>query len=734
LPKDLNETYERCLQRVQEKQQQYSLRVLRYVYQAKSPLTLDALAEALATDSKTGELRDEHVPISKRETIISSGANLIVFDEIERLVLPAHHSVRKFLDSSDAPVLKKLKSPIWDDAELNLGEMCIAHLTWHISNFDAERVESGESTKTAEQRFPSVENMSKWFKPPDQMVPRMLSLWLLKRKQAVHSSFKSGQNPVRLPISAMQSKAPRLYGAFHSYARDHWVSLSRDLTTESTTWLKFERLVHLDLKDSQNRYRRGDSQMFPWKSDSLKPLNRKILGWAIDNGHIPLLELSMTLQQDLTIPLDDYDGMLPLHLAAKRGHVNLFNKVYMRDTSWPPDVCPKTGRTALHYAAEQGCAEIVYQLLMSPDKNSNLRAVQQCDRESRTAFQLALSSGSLATIQMMHSRCGSALWDQHNPRDLLDTLVAEGCSREIVFDFLNKVNRASWALAWVVKNNDVDFVPDLVKAKVSLDSEVDPIDIDSDQEHFMRRLETRGDNSYIKDGHPAVIFALEASTPALAAAFIENGANSNSRCYVATVQKDETKKRRRNIRLRPADLALSRGWTSLASVIYPSLSDYTVHDSTDIRLSVHSRKILWLSISMDEWIITEVTCLTHAHCAFAANITREGHQKFFFANYRYEDETHFFKISVVRPEAEPTSIGLKLMMGTRETTISEWRNGPKTMPQHRSLEPEKRVLIGARGKALELDVNENAYNLQRISIGVDGPIRRHDGYLLFPFS
>lgn len=146
LPKDLDETYERCLQRVEQKQQQYSLRVLRYVYEAKSPLTIDALGEALATNPDTGELNYGYIPA--HTAILRSGANLVIFDEVERSVIPAHHSVRKFLDSSRASILEELELPVLDDAALHLGEMCIVHLLWHISDPDATRSRPGENADT----------------------------------------------------------------------------------------------------------------------------------------------------------------------------------------------------------------------------------------------------------------------------------------------------------------------------------------------------------------------------------------------------------------------------------------------------------------------------------------------------------------------------------------------------------------------------------------------------------
>ncbi|CAD0052487.1 unnamed protein product, partial [Aureobasidium pullulans] len=78
LPKDLDETYERCLKRLQKKQEPYALRVIGYVYEARSPLTVEALGEALATNPTTGILLHKQIPPYR--FIVECGANLIVFD------------------------------------------------------------------------------------------------------------------------------------------------------------------------------------------------------------------------------------------------------------------------------------------------------------------------------------------------------------------------------------------------------------------------------------------------------------------------------------------------------------------------------------------------------------------------------------------------------------------------------------------------------------------------------
>ncbi|KAG9672833.1 phospholipase, patatin family protein, partial [Aureobasidium melanogenum] len=201
LPKDLDETYMRCLNRVQNQQQQYCLPVLRYVYAARTPLEIDALGEALAINLETGELKRDQIPFPY--TILRSGANLIMFDEIDKLVVPTHDSVRKFLDSFKKKD-EDLNDLVIDAATLDLGEVCIAHLLWHASKHDDAESATASAGKpnTTPQRFPPIEQMGNWIKPPAGKLTSLMSSLILKDKVNTASSNKRNQAPLVLNLEA----------------------------------------------------------------------------------------------------------------------------------------------------------------------------------------------------------------------------------------------------------------------------------------------------------------------------------------------------------------------------------------------------------------------------------------------------------------------------------------------------------------------------------------------------
>src|SRR5271168_2203716 len=75
LPKDLNETYQRCLSRVNRdsKRKPIADRVLRWICVAIEPFQITQLQEALVVKLDTGEL--EHSPLHKEE-VMKCCANL----------------------------------------------------------------------------------------------------------------------------------------------------------------------------------------------------------------------------------------------------------------------------------------------------------------------------------------------------------------------------------------------------------------------------------------------------------------------------------------------------------------------------------------------------------------------------------------------------------------------------------------------------------------------------------
>ncbi|TIA19287.1 ankyrin [Aureobasidium pullulans] len=253
---------------------------------------------------------------------------------------------------------------------------------------------------------------------------------------------------------------------------------------------------------------------------------------------------------DFTLPLAYHEGLLPLHLAAKRGSLDMFTRVARHC-----DIAakaPSTGRTALHYAAEQGHSEIV-KFLLQEDSGS----VLLCGHDGHSVLSLAVKAQSFETIKVIESIWGRQVWQQHVIDEVLDALLIGERNLEFANHVLLKVTSVrgfshSKLLTCVVKHDLASLVPDIVKAGVLLDTPISSKGISS--------RELYSDEPEIICA--AIFFALEASTPDLATALIINGAGRS----VHSIHDHQTWK--------PFHLALSRGWASLASSLLDS-GDFT---------------------------------------------------------------------------------------------------------------------------------------------------------------
>ncbi|KAL2025831.1 hypothetical protein VTO58DRAFT_103014 [Aureobasidium pullulans] len=604
LPKGLDKTYEKCLDRLRRKQEPYALRVLRYVYEAKNPLTVDALGEALATDPISGEMRSNQIPPYR--FIVECGANLIVFDEVERLVVPAHHSVRSFLDGSQAKVLKDLRFRIWDDAEVKLGEMCIAHLCWHMNLAIEEGNNTSRQIEVTTIRMPSIPRMSRWA-PPYNVISYMKRPSLICEKKHT-TSARAQDKPVLITTIVPMPKQSIIIGSFQQYAASNWLTLSDPSSHPSMLWNQFWKLVPKQPKGHQ---------IGPWVNSSARIAKiADIIWWAIDNMHDQLFALGMNQlsvldsidRPDFYSALPDYEGLLPLHLAAKRGSLVILERILKLYKTDPVD--PTTGWNALQYAADQGHADNISFILQA------FPLSKYSGGDGYSPLGLAIRAASFSTIKAIEAACGDSIWASNRPGDLLHMLVANGYSPEIGNYTLDKVRSFNMCsspasrlllVAWVIRNDLAIAVSSVDKAGVSLDTEISAANIDgtsdwhddSDEETFA-----------------AIFFTLEASGPTLATAFVLNGANCQVTCDLSRGRRT----RGRNlVTISLIDMTLSRRWTRLAELILDGQHELQVFKELDIGILAASTLIQWLSIRFLDATIMHIGCDTHLPCPFIEN-------------------------------------------------------------------------------------------------------------------
>ncbi|KAK2807307.1 hypothetical protein FQN50_005461 [Emmonsiellopsis sp. PD_5] len=344
LPKDLDETYIRCLTRIGRAQIRFAPRILRWMLVATRPFTIDQLGEALAVDPTTGHLDRDKIP--PPQNVLKCCANLITQNTKDQ-VLFIHHSVRQFLTERRPSCLVLPDELGPNAAELDLGEICVAHLT--SSDYSLALQPSNQI------QVPSLNFNETFMTPLAKNIPPLARLFLPNSKLP-----NSKQIRPTLPHTAKTRNITQ-FPAFFTFAREQWAPLTRNITMDCRYWKKF-RMLALEPNSS---YR-----FHPWQpgGPSLDSHYFGLLGWCVANTHLPLLRL--LLDSDIqrprsdifNLPLHEYGNLPVLHLASRNGNTEVVRRLLQKCNVAKRD---NNYRTALHHAAEAGFPEVAALLVDS---------------------------------------------------------------------------------------------------------------------------------------------------------------------------------------------------------------------------------------------------------------------------------------------------------------------------------------------------------------------------------
>jgi hypothetical protein len=374
LPDDLNETYRRCQLHVNLDNRRQSLanRALRLISIAVEPFKISQLQEALVVDPETGELKSG--PIQKNE-IIACCASLAYLEKDGRdeLILLAHHSVRQFLFSSTSTL--ELSQ---DTAELELGELCIAHLYRHMPVREVTLHGAESSGKPNRTALPIRSNIV-------SAVGSVIAPAIFRRRTP-HSLAQ-----IQFPTPTFRNAPAFDHSSFLYYAKRNWILLTRNISTSSSCLSKFEKLT---LFNSKLWW------IYPWQQSyiSFDSHVSAIYGWSIINCHYSLLSLAIDQQARVrrliySLPLygqDDKRSIFPFQAAAEVGDVRVIEllfKILPQDNDMYVE--------GLRIAAEQGHGTIV-QLLLHHGVDVNVE-----NSRGHTAVHIAVQQGHWAAVRLL---------------------------------------------------------------------------------------------------------------------------------------------------------------------------------------------------------------------------------------------------------------------------------------------------------------------------------------------
>jgi ankyrin repeat protein len=378
LPTDLNTLYARCFKKITP---DTGLKSLRWIYSAPRPFKIAELCEFLAIDPQTGLLQRE--AIIDKSVVIEGCSNLIYINVNDEVVF-VHHSLRRFLQTIEGSLIWNLKQE-----KLNLGCLCLKYLT------------GPDFTLAVDHRREKVSI------PYDgrTLVQQVFDLPRILQPRSTRPARAVTVSPQALGMVRNQARGP-----LHAlvFARQSWLLLTRHITVHEPHWKLF---LELALRPSD------EFKFHPWEcqAQSMQAHYGKLLGWSIAYSHWPLL---LTLSYATSprprgeiydIPLPEYHGLLPLHLAARTqnkavasnstsyvdrfAHEYIFEDIF-RHAKYLSD---KQKYTALHHAAEVGNTSAVK--LIVDLKPPQFR--QDQDDHKRTALAVAAIEGKHKVLSIL---------------------------------------------------------------------------------------------------------------------------------------------------------------------------------------------------------------------------------------------------------------------------------------------------------------------------------------------
>lgn len=370
LPRSLDETYARCLQRIDRRQSRFAQTILRWVAATITPFQVDQLREALAIDPNTGCLDRNRMP--PRQEIVKCCCNLITSNYGQ--ILLAHHSVRQFLETRLPSGRFTWASYKLHTARLELGALCVNHLTSADYGLNLQHCNLGECSRIAIGE-PTMKTLI------EGPLPSWTRRFLLRPKPAT----------MFLPSKASSPPSDMELSSFFHYAKAHWAPLTRSISKASPHWDNFRRLA---LEPNLSW------RLHPWPPLGESPDSHYfgLLGWAIVHHHVPLLDLLLRIQDYkprnaiFNMPFYQYNNLPALHLASRTGNAEIIKRLL---EVCNPNKTDNNHQTALHHAAETGRADASLLLIQ---RQVSLKAQ---DNRGRAALHYAAESGHVSVVQTL---------------------------------------------------------------------------------------------------------------------------------------------------------------------------------------------------------------------------------------------------------------------------------------------------------------------------------------------
>jgi ankyrin repeat protein len=314
--------------------------------------------------------------IPQADVVIGCCANLVAVDPTDHCVRFAHPSVKTYLQKDSASFVPGY--PESDkQGELQCGEFCVAYLSF--SNFNLQLVKP--ANETAAVKVPDAKLLA-----GDALASRLARVFW--------GRGANPKSPTQLQFRQVRSATvpDRSQYRFLDYAITYWALQTKEFTSSSPVKDKFKQLS-LCFNETWNFH--------PWVVGGRSQSSRLhgLFGWAVKEGHIPLLEMALSSRPDAlkicNLPLIN-ERLPALHVASKLGLADVVQRI---ESICQTDLQDEEGYTALHHAASKGHVNVVVVLL----KSINI-GVDVLSKTQVTPLWLAASHGHRDAVRILASR------------------------------------------------------------------------------------------------------------------------------------------------------------------------------------------------------------------------------------------------------------------------------------------------------------------------------------------
>ena len=288
LPKDLDETFNRCLRKVVSlgpDNVQYCRKVFELVVGALRPLDLEEMRDALSV--KPGDLAwSARNRVNDIEEVLRRCGPLIAIDEDELTVHFIHHSVKQHITSKKLQKGLRSFSIRADLANDRLAELCVTFLNLPALRMQVARVQKcGMDLNTGLAELPTTIVSNALKNSQSGSTGRVISAYFKARERVGMGLSPTPSTVPTIDLFGQQEPAPAdivLKFAFLDYCQAYWLHHTKTLTSCTT---RTEDLL-FKLIDAE-----VELAPLPWSPDksSAYEVRRSRSAWIVENEHMFLI-------------------------------------------------------------------------------------------------------------------------------------------------------------------------------------------------------------------------------------------------------------------------------------------------------------------------------------------------------------------------------------------------------------------------------------------------------------